>query len=222
MNELFTAVNTKWESLAPSFPLSFRQPFEAGKNRITQALDETARKIEKIQAGDIYSDQEKARQKAELLAQARQTISGELEKLQKLVNDFKVQTATGLLPAKPTELDQGELLNLKADLQMLLNSLEPRKALQRMGELLDGSIKNKDGLPTWLLGGSNWPSLYTESRGLNPAEWEVVRNEVLAANMDEKQAQAWNQMKKLEGPDGVNGVLMSLKFVTNVALDKLA
>lgn len=219
MEDLIKIAEEKWSSLSHSFPTDFKGKFEESKNTIVKILQDTKKKADAIMANPVYAEEEKQRQKAELLTKAWQQIDSELGQLQKLVEDFKVQTYNNLLPQKPKEIDQGELLNVKADLQMLLNSLEPRKAMQRMATFLSESIKNGNVLTAWLLSGSGWPQLYLESRGLNPAEWEPVRNDVIKANANEKQAEVWSLLK--EGRDGIDGFLRSLKFAVNVNWERI-
>ncbi len=123
---------------------------------------------------------------------------------------------------KPKGLDQGELLNLKADLKMLLDTLEKGAAQRRLAQELEKALATGDEVKAWLLGASDWPSLYMESRGVLPEEWEKTKETVLINRQDEKQAEARRLLKLLTGKQkSVATTIKSVRFYAGVCVDKL-
>lgn len=220
--EILNSINKMWDNLAPVLPITFRQPFEAGKEAILKELDQLTATVSKIKGNVDLTHEAQLRQINEALAAARARIDENMQKLIKLAQDLKAQLEKELAPAKPDKIDQGELLNLKNDLRMVLDALDPRQALNRMAQALEEALTTGDSLTVWLLGGSNWPFLYLESRGItNRAEWEDVRDKALAKVASEEQIKARNLLQKLEGPSGVEGVIRSLRLYVGARLDSM-
>ena len=53
---------------------------------------------------------------------------------------------------RPKDIDQGELLNLKADLKMLLDTMDKSAARMRLGQELEKALETGNGVKAWLLG----------------------------------------------------------------------
>jgi len=219
--EVLNNINKMWDNVAPALPITFRQPFEATKEAILREIEEVTAKVQAIHGNVDYTAEAKQRQVNATLADYVPRIEAGLEKLTKLTQDLKAQVEKEISPAKPEKVDQGELLNLKSDLRMVLDPLEPRQALSRMAAALEQFLTEDNGLGTWLLGASDWPRLYAESRGLNPEEWELHREKVLAKYATEKQAQARDLLKRLEGASGVAGVIKGLRLYVGARLEAL-
>jgi len=52
---------------------------------------------------------------------------------------------------------------------------------------LKRALETGNGVKAWLLGASDWPSLYMESRGVLPEEWEKAKETVLVNRQDQNQ-----------------------------------
>lgn len=221
-SEILTSINQLWDNLAPSLPIAFRQRFEAGKEAVINEIPQLTTAISKVKGNVDLTPEAKKRMINEAFSKARANIDANLEKLMELVQDLKTNLQQQLAPAKPERIDYGELANLKDDLRMVLDALEPRQALDRMAQALEEALTSSDALTVWLLGGSNWPFLYVESRGItNRAEWEDARDKALAKFASEEQFKARNLLQKLEGPSGVQGVISGLRLYVNAALASL-
>ena len=71
-----------------------------------------------------------------------------------------------------------------------------------------------DEVKAWLLGASDWPSLYMESRGVLPEEWEKTKETVLINRQDEKQAGARRLLKLLtDKQKSVAATIKSVRFL---------
>jgi len=123
---------------------------------------------------------------------------------------------------KPKDLDQGELLNLKADLKMLLDTMDKSAARMRLGQELEKALETGNEVKAWLLGASDWPSLYMESRGFIPEEWEKTKETALINRQDQKQAAARQLLKLLTNKQkSVVATIKSVRFYASVCVDKL-
>lgn len=220
--EMLNGINGMWDKLAPELPIAFRQKFEAGKEAILNELSKLTAAVNQIKGNVDLTKEAQQRMITEAFSKTRSNIDASLEKLSQLTQDLKSELQQKLAPEKPEKLDYGELANLKADLRMVLDALDPRQALIRMAQALEEALTSGDSLTVWLLSGSNWPYLYLESRGItNRAEWEDARNKALAKAASEEQINARNLLQKLEGPSGVEGVLRGLKTYVGAVLDSM-
>ncbi|MCG0276629.1 MAG: hypothetical protein L5655_10850 [Thermosediminibacteraceae bacterium] len=217
--EVLNNVNKMYDEVAQELPITLRQKFEAEKEKITRELDECRKKIEVIKSDVDLTKEAQQRRISEVIANSRKAVDDSITNLIKLVQDAKAQAEKELTPAKPEAIDQGTLLNLKSDLRMVLDSLEPRQAIARMAEALEQFIAEGDTLGIWLLGASNWPKLYAESRKVNAEGWEILKGKVLAKYASESQIQARNLLQKLAR---VDDVIKGLRLYAGAVLDSLA
>ncbi len=220
--QVLNSINTMWDGINPSLPIAYRQKFEAEKNAIQREIEQLTAKINQIKGNVDLTAEAQRRMVAEAITQAKTSIDGHMETLIQLTEQLKSELQRQLTPNRPEKIDYGELANLKADLRLVLDSKEPREAINRMAQALEEALTAGDALTTWLLAGSNWPALYLESRGItNPAEWEEVRGKVLVKHASESQLQARNLLQLLDSPKGVGGIISSLRLYANAEIDSL-
>ena len=105
---------------------------------------------------------------------------------------------------------------------MLLDTMDKSAARMRLGQELEKALETGDEVKAWLLGASEWPSLYMESRGVLPEEWEKAKETALINRQDQKQAAARQLLKLLTNKQkSVVATIKSVRFYASVCVDKL-
>lgn len=84
-------------------------------------------------------------------------------------------------PKLPAGADvQMQLLNMKADLKMLFDSVHEASLLPAMLEELAGRIRAGDEVGVYLLGADRWPAIYLQSRGRETETYDYTRQAAAA------------------------------------------
>lgn len=213
---------TMWNGISEQTPSSLKDAVNAGIAKITDALEVAQLKITALTSDKDYSDEYKQRRIAEIKQSNTEVYTAEVDKLNQALQE-EVEKLQGILAIpKPKELDHGELLNLKADLKMLLDSLDNRTAKTRLSQELEKAIEKGDEIKAWLLGASNWPALYMESRGVSPEEWEAAKETALVNKQTQEQAEARQLLKLLTNKQkGVAAAINSIRFYAKACAGQL-
>jgi len=217
-----TVLLTEWSKIADQVPTALKSAVDAGIATVTSALEKAQKEvISLLDNGDI-SDDYRRRKMDEVKQMVVETYTAEVEKMNQALQKEIERLQEVLTVPKPKELDQGELLNLKADLKMLLDTLSKSAAKMRLGQELEKALETGNEVKAWLLGASDWPSLYMESRGFTPVEWEIARETALINRQDQKQAAARQLLKLLTNKQkSVAATIKSVRFYAAVCVDKL-
>ena len=217
-----TVLLTEWSKIADQVPTALRNAVDAGIAAVTSAIEKAQNEvISLLDNGDI-SDEYRRRKMDEVKQMVVETYTAEVEKMNEALQKEAQRLQEVLTVPKPKELDQGELLNLKADLKMLLDTMDKSAARMRLGQELEKALETGNGVKAWLLGASEWPSLYMESRGFPPSEWEKTKETALVNRQDQKQAEARRLLKLLtDKQKSVAATIKSVRFYAAVCVDKL-
>jgi hypothetical protein len=195
---------------------------DAGIAAVTGALGKAQNEIISLLDNGDISDDYRRRKMDEVKQMVVETYTAEVEKMNEALQKEAQRLQEVLTVPKPKELDQGELLNLKADLKMLLDTMDKSAARMRLGQELEKALETGNGVKAWLLGASEWPSLYMESRGFPPSEWEKTKETALVNRQDQKQAEARRLLKLLtDKQKSVAATIKSVRFYAAVCVDKL-
>ncbi len=217
-----TALLVEWNKIADQVPTTLRNAVDAGIAAVTGALGKAQNEIISLLDNGDISDDYRRRKMDEVKQMVVETYTAEVEKINEALQKEVERLQEILTVPKPKELDQGELLNLKADLKMLLDTMDKSAARMRLGQELEKALETGDEVKAWLLGASEWPSLYMESRGFPPSEWEKTKEAALINRQDQKQAEARRLLKLLtDKQKSVAATIKSVRFYAAVCVDKL-
>jgi hypothetical protein len=217
-----TSLVTMWNKIADQMPADLRNTVDAGIAAITGTLEKAQEELIALLGDNDYSDDYRRRKRAEIKQALVETYTAEIEKMHQAMYKEVERLQELLTVPKPEKLDQGELLNLKADLKMLLDSMDRSKVKMRLGQELEKALETSNEVKAWLLGASDWPSLYMESRGFTPEEWVAAREAVLINRQDQKQAEARELLKLLtNNQKGVAATINSIRFYAKACVDQL-
>ena len=208
-----TVLLTEWSKIADQVPTALKSAVDAGIAAVTSALGKAQNEIISLLDNGDISDDYRRRKMDEVKQMVVETYTAEVEKMNEALQKEVERLQEILTVPKPKELDQGELLNLKTDLKMLLDTMDKSAARMRLGQELEKALETGDEVKAWLLGASDWPSLYMESRGVLPEEWEKTKETVLINRQDEKQAGARRLLKLLtDKQKSVAATIKSVRF----------
>ncbi len=217
-----TVLLTEWSKIADQVPTALKSAVDAGIAAVTSALGKAQNEIISLLDNGDISDDYRRRKMDEVKQMVVETYTAEVEKMNEALQKEAQRLQEVLTVPKPKELDQGELLNLKADLKMLLDTMDKSAARMRLGQELEKALETGNGVKAWLLGASEWPSLYMESRGFPPSEWEKTKETALVNRQDQKQAEARRLLKLLtDKQKSVAATIKSVRFYAAVCVDKL-
>lgn len=217
-----TALLVEWNKIADQVPTALKDVVGTGIAAVTGALGKAQNEIISLLDNGDISDDYRRRKMDEVKQMAVETYTAEVEKMNEALQKEAQRLQEVLTVPKPKELDQGELLNLKADLKMLLDTMDKSAARMRLGQELEKALETGNGVKAWLLGASEWPSLYMESRGFPPSEWEKTKETALVNRQDQKQAEARRLLKLLtDKQKSVAATIKSVRFYAAVCVDKL-
>ncbi len=217
-----TSLVTMWNKIADQMPADLRNTVDAGIAAITGTLEKAQEELIALLGDNDYSDDYRRRKRAEIKQALVETYTAEIEKMHQAMYKEVERLQELLTVPKPEKLDQGELLNLKADLKMLLDTMDKSAARMRLGQELEKALETGNGVKAWLLGASEWPSLYMESRGFSPSEWEKTKETALVNRQDQKQAEARRLLKLLTNKQkGVAATINSIRFYAKACVDQL-
>ena len=217
-----TVLLTEWSKIADQVPTTLRNAVDAGIAAVTGAIEKAQNEVISLLGNGDISDDYRRRKMGEVKQMVVETYTAEVEKMNEALQKEVERLQEILTVPKPKELDQGELLNLKADLKMLLDTLSKSAAKMRLGQELEKALETGDEVKAWLLGASDWPSLYMESRGFIPEEWEKTKEAALINRQDQKQAAARQLLKLLTNKQkSVAATIKSVRFYAAVCVDKL-
>lgn len=217
-----TALLVEWNKIADQVPTALKDVVDAGIAAVTGALGKAQNEIISLLDNGDISDDYRRRKMDEVKQMVVKTYTAEVEKMNEALQKEVERLQEVLTVPKPKELDQGELLNLKADLKMLLDTMDKSAARMRLGQELEKALETGDEVKAWLLGASDWPSLYMESRGFPPNEWEKTKETALVNRQDQKQAEARRLLKLLtDKQKSVAATIKSVRFYAAVCVDKL-
>jgi hypothetical protein len=217
-----TALLVEWNKIADQVPTALKDVVDAGIAAVTGALGKAQNEIISLLDNGDISDDYRRRKMDEVKQMVVETCTVEVEKMNEALQKEVERLQEILTVPKPKELDQGELLNLKTDLKMLLDTMDKSAARMRLGQELEKALETGDEVKAWLLGASEWPSLYMESRGFPPSEWEKTKETALINRQDQKQAEARRLLKLLtDKQKSVAATIKSVRFYAAVCVDKL-
>jgi len=217
-----TALLVEWNKIADQVPTALKDVEDAGIAAVTGALGKAQNEIISLLDNGDISDDYRRRKMDEVKQMVVETYTAEVEKMNEALQKEVERLQEILTVPKPKELDQGELLNLKTDLKMLLDTMDKSAARMRLGQELEKALETGDEVKAWLLGASDWPSLYMESRGFPPSEWEKTKETALINRQDQKQAEARRLLKLLtDKQKSVAATIKSIRFYAAVCVDKL-
>jgi hypothetical protein len=217
-----TVLLTEWSKIADQVPTALKSAVDAGIAAVTSALGKAQNEIISLLDNGDISDDYRRRKMDEVKQMVVETYTAEVEKMNEALQKEVERLQEILTVPKPKELDQGELLNLKTDLKMLLDTMDKSAARMRLGQELEKALETGDEVKAWLLGASEWPSLYMESRGFPPSEWEKTKEAALINRQDQKQAEARRLLKLLtDKQKSVAATIKSVRFYAAVCVDKL-
>ena len=217
-----TVLLTEWSKIADQVPTALKSAVDAGIAAVTSALGKAQNEIISLLDNGDISDDYRRRKMDEVKQMVVETYTAEVEKMNEALQKEVERLQEILTVPKPKELDQGELLNLKTDLKMLLDTMDKSAARMRLGQELEKALETGNGVKAWLLGASDWPSLYMESRGFPPSEWEKTKEAALVNRQDQKQAEARRLLKLLtDKQKSVVATIKSIRFYAAVCVDKL-
>jgi len=217
-----TALLVEWNKIADQVPTALKDVVDAGIAAVTSALGKAQNEIISLLDNGDISDDYRRRKMDEVKQMVVETYTAEVEKMNEALQKEAQRLQEVLTVPKPKELDQGELLNLKTDLKMLLDTMDKSAARMRLGQELEKALETGDEVKAWLLGASDWPSLYMESRGFPPSEWEKTKETALVNRQDQKQAEARRLLKLLtDKQKSVAATIKSVRFYAAVCVDKL-
>lgn len=217
-----TVLLTEWSKIADQVPTALKSAVDAGIAAVTSALGKAQNEIISLLDNGDISDDYRRRKMDEVKQMVVETYTAEVEKMNEALQKEVERLQEILTVPKPKELDQGELLNLKTDLKMLLDTMDKSAARMRLGQELEKALETGNGVKAWLLGASDWPSLYMESRGVLPEEWEKAKETVLVNRQDQNQAEARRLLKLLtDKQKSVAATIKSVRFYAAVCVDKL-
>ena len=217
-----TALLVEWNKIADQVPTALKDVVDAGIAAVTGALGKAQNEIISLLDNGDISDDYRRRKMDEVKQMVVETYTAEVEKMNEALQKEVERLQEILTVPKPKELDQGELLNLKTDLKMLLDTMDKSAARMRLGQELEKALETGDEVKAWLLGASDWPSLYMESRGFPPSEWEKTKEAALINRQDQKQAEARRLLKLLtDKQKSVAATIKSVRFYAAVCVDKL-
>jgi len=217
-----TALLVEWNKIADQVPTALKDVVDAGIAAVTSALGKAQNEIISLLDNGDISDDYRRRKMDEVKQMVVETYTAEVEKMNEALQKEVERLQEILTVPKPKELDQGELLNLKTDLKMLLDTMDKSAARMRLGQELEKALETGDEVKAWLLGASDWPSLYMESRGFPPSEWEKTKETALVNRQDQKQAEARRLLKLLtDKQKSVAATIKSIRFYALVCVDKL-
>ncbi len=217
-----TALLVEWNKIADQVPTALKDVVDAGIAAVIGAIEKAQNEIISLLDNGDISDDYRRRKMDEVKQMVVETYTAEVEKMNEALQKEAQRLQEVLTVPKPKELDQGELLNLKADLKMLLDTMDKSAARMRLGQELEKALETGNGVKAWLLGASEWPSLYMESRGFPPSEWEKTKETALVNRQDQKQAEARRLLKLLtDKQKSVAATIKSVRFYAAVCVDKL-
>lgn len=217
-----TVLLTEWSKIADQVPTTLRNAVDAGIAAVTGAIEKAQNEVISLLGNGDISDEYRRRKMDEVKQMVVETYTAEVEKMNEALQKEVERLQEILTVPKPKELDQGELLNLKADLKMLLDTLSKSAAKMRLSQELEKALETGNEVKAWLLGASEWPSLYMESRGFIPEEWEKTKETALVNRQDQKQAEARQLLKLLtDKQKSVAATIKSVRFYAAVCVDKL-
>jgi hypothetical protein len=217
-----TALLVEWNKIADQVPTTLRNAVDAGIAAVTGAIEKAQNEVISLLGNGDISDEYRRRKMDEVKQMVVETYTAEVEKMNEALQKEVERLQEILTVPKPKELDQGELLNLKADLKMLLDTLSKSAAKMRLSQELEKALETGNEVKAWLLGASEWPSLYMESRGFIPEEWEKAKETALINRQDQKQAAARQLLKLLTNKQkSVVATIKSVRFYASVCVDKL-
>ncbi len=217
-----TVLLTEWGKIADQVPTALRNAVDAGIAAVTGAIEKAQNEIISLLDNGDISDDYRRRKMDEVKQMVVETYTAEVEKMNQALQAEVEKLQETLTVPKPKDLDQGELLNLKTDLKMLLDTMDKSAARMRLGQELEKALETGNEVKAWLLGASDWPSLYMESRGFPPSEWEKTKEAALINRQDQKQAEARRLLKLLtDKQKSVAATIKSVRFYAAVCVDKL-
>jgi hypothetical protein len=217
-----TALLVEWNKIADQVPTALKDVVDAGIAAVTGALGKAQNEIISLLDNGDISDDYRRRKMDEVKQMVVETYTAEVEKMNEALQKEVERLQEIFTVPKPKELDQGELLNLKTDLKMLLDTLSKSAAKMRLSQELEKALETGNEVKAWLLGASDWPSLYMESRGVLPEEWEKAKETALINRQDQKQAEARRLLKLLtDKQKSVAATIKSVRFYAAVCVDKL-
>lgn len=217
-----TVLLVEWNKIADQVPTTLRNAVDAGIAAVTGAIEKAQNEVISLLGNGDISDEYRRRKMDEAKQMVVETYTAEVEKMNEALQKEVERLQEILTVPKPKELDQGELLNLKADLKMLLDTLSKSAAKMRLSQELEKALETGNEVKAWLLGASEWPSLYMESRGFIPEEWEKAKETALINRQDQKQAEARRLLKLLtDKQKSVAATIKSVRFYAAVCVDKL-
>jgi hypothetical protein len=217
-----TALLVEWNKIADQVPTTLRNAVDAGIAAVTGAIEKAQNEVISLLGNGDISDEYRWRKMGEVKQMVVETYTAEVEKMNEALQKEVERLQEILTVPKPKELDQGELLNLKTDLKMLLDTMDKSAARMRLGQELEKALETGDEVKAWLLGASEWPSLYMESREFPPSEWEKTKEAALVNRQDQKQAEARRLLKLLtDKQKSVAATIKSIRFYAAVCVDKL-
>jgi hypothetical protein len=217
-----TVLLTEWSKIADQVPTTLRNAVDAGIAAVTGAIEKAQNEVISLLGNGDISDEYRRRKMDEVKQMVVETYTAEVEKMNEALQKEVERLQEILTVPKPKELDQGELLNLKTDLKMLLDTMDKSAARMRLGQELEKALETGDEVKAWLLGASDWPSLYMESRGFPPSEWEKTKEAALINRQDQEQAEARRLLKLLtDKQKSVVATIKSVRFYASVCVDKL-
>ncbi len=217
-----TALLVEWNKIADQVPTALKDVVDAGIAAVTGAIEKAQNEVISLLGNGDISDEYRRRKMDEVKQMVVETYTAEVEKMNEALQKEVERLQEILTVPKPKELDQGELLNLKTDLKMLLDTMDKSAARMRLGQELEKALETGDEVKAWLLGASEWPSLYMESRGFPPSEWEKTKEAALINRQDQKQAEARRLLKLLtDKQKSVAATIKSVRFYAAVCVDKL-
>ena len=217
-----TVLLVEWNKIADQVPTTLRNAVDAGIAAVTGAIEKAQNEVISLLGNGDISDEYRRRKMDEAKQMVVETYTAEVEKMNQALQAEVEKLQETLTVPKPKDLDQGELLNLKADLKMLLDTMDKSAARMRLGQELEKALETGNEVKAWLLGASDWPSLYMESRGFIPEEWEKTKETALINRQDQKQAAARQLLKLLTNKQkSVVATIKSVRFYASVCVDKL-
>lgn len=221
-NKVKLSLLNEWEQLARLVPIRIRQPVDGAIRKVFGTFETGIREAFKLLDNGDWSDEARRRKLDQIKQDVVKTCKGEVEKLNLLIHEETEKLNTQLAIPKPDGIDQGELLNLKSDLKMLLDALTPPAAMARLGVELERALETKDEAKTWLLGASDWPAFYLESRGRHRDEWDGVKKNTLVNRQNSDQAELWRVLNLLtDQQKGLPMIVRAIQFYASISVDYL-
>ncbi|MGH9127279.1 MAG: hypothetical protein ACRDZ8_21535 [Acidimicrobiales bacterium] len=162
-------------------------------------------------------------QVATVVARVQAETTVELDAAQTALDAAVATIGRLVLPQRPqpvTTVQEAQLAGLKGDLKMVLDAVAASDVPTVIGDELRSRTACGDDLAVWLLGGSDWPTLYARSRGIHPAliDQQIGAATAVTAGVPE----ARDFLRIAQGPQGLAGAIFSTRQIVGYQLADLA